>query len=207
MHSSPRPRGRRVSLACLFTLFTALATGCATAPKMFGDRARYSPAFEGYVIAKTDGSDDPAKDARVLLLRDPVTGNKLRCREDVVEWRELYEDVATDRATDSNAAVAAGITGGALLGPLVVVEPIGSLAMVSALSLTDDLYQSLRSASGKELLGKGIALFVGSASPKLPPSSNARSRKIHRSERRTRVTSISASPTPKKARCRARSSL
>jgi hypothetical protein len=88
---------------CLF-----LNAGCASAPAVYGERARFSPAFQGYVMAANDGSDDPGKDDTVLLLRDPVSGEKLRCREHVLEWRELHEDLAVDEIQDHRAAIAAG---------------------------------------------------------------------------------------------------
>jgi len=154
-HSTARASHRCV--VCLLTLFAL--SGCAAAPSTYGNRARYSPAFQGYVMAKNDGSDDPGKNATVLLLRDPVTGNKLRCREDVEQWREVYEDVATDHAHDANASVIAGVTGGILFGPIVFAEPVGSLALASALMATGGLYDSLRSDSGRELLIKAIALY------------------------------------------------
>jgi tetratricopeptide (TPR) repeat protein len=135
------------------------SSGCATAPGVFGDHARYSPAFEGYVMSEDSGSDDPDRHATVLLLRDPLTGNKLRCREDVVQWRELYEDVAVDHVQDENAAVVAGVTGGVLFGPLLVLEPVGGLVLAEALSTTEHLYEALASDTAPQLLAKGIALF------------------------------------------------
>jgi tetratricopeptide (TPR) repeat protein len=152
-------RSFRFRSAAVAALLVSLATGCATAQGTFGNHARYSPAFEGYVMAKEDGSDDPGASATVLLLRDPVTGNKLRCREEVTEWRELYEDVATDHAHDQNAAVAAGITGGAVFGPLLAVQPVGGLVFAEALQATESLYDALKSDTGPELLAKGIGLF------------------------------------------------
>ena len=87
-------------------LAALLSTGCATASSEFGTRARFSPAFQGYVMAADQGSDDPGAQEKVLVLRDPLTGNKLRCREEVVAWRELHEDLAEDRVRDDKAALA-----------------------------------------------------------------------------------------------------
>jgi tetratricopeptide (TPR) repeat protein len=133
--------------------------GCATAPETFGSRARFSPAFQGYVMAPENGSDDPDNDDTVLLLRDPLSGKKLRCREDVVAWRELHEDLATDLVHDENTAVAVGVGTGAIFGPLLVVEPVGGLVLAEAMLTAGVLYDDLSSDDATELLGAGIALF------------------------------------------------
>lgn len=133
--------------------------GCASAPGDYGTKARFSPALQGYVMARDEGSDDPDKDEPVLLLRDPLTGKKLRCREDVTEWRELYEDLAIDRAHDDNVAIAVGVTTGALFGPLLALEPVGGLLLAEAMLTADSLYGDLSSDDATELLAAGIALY------------------------------------------------
>ncbi len=140
-------------------LVAAAGSGCASTSGTYGDRARYSPAFGGYVMAEDNGSDDPGKHDTVLLLRDPVTGTKLRCREDVERWRELYEDVASDQVDDDNAEVAAGIATGATFGPLVAMHPIGALVLAEAMSVSGSFYDALRSDNATELLANGIVLF------------------------------------------------
>lgn len=141
-------------LLCLSSAF-----GCASAPAVYGERARFSPAFQGYVMAANDGSDDPGKDDTVLLLRDPVTGNKLRCREDVLDWREIYEDTAVDQLRDHRASIAAGVTAGALFGPMLAVQPVGGLVVLEALSASGDLYELFRTDSAEKLLAAGIHLY------------------------------------------------
>ena len=140
-------------------LWLSAAIGCASAPAVYGERARFSPAFQGYVMAPNDGSDDPARDETVLLLRDPITGNKLRCREDVLEWRELHEDVATDQLHDHRAAITAGVTAGAIFGPLLALEPVGALVLVEAMSITEGFYDLLRSAAPEELYATATVLY------------------------------------------------
>lgn len=146
------------SLQTALTLALSLS-GCATAPSVFGNQARYSPAFHGYVMAAQNGSDDPSIGDAVLVLRDPVTGNKLRCREDVEQWREVYEDTAEDRVEDDNAATAAGVTAGIFFGAVVAMEPTSSLLVTSTLSLESSLYDLLRSENGPELLAAGVVLY------------------------------------------------
>lgn len=135
-----------------------MTVGCASAPAVYGDRARFSPAFQGYVMASNDGSDDPGRDDTVLLLRDPVTGKKLRCREEVLEWRELHEDIAEDQIHDDRAAIAASITTSVVLGPVAALQPLGSLVVVEAMWTAGLLYDQLRTKSGVELLATGIQL-------------------------------------------------
>jgi len=143
-------------LAMTLPLFLAAIAGCASAPTVYGDRARFSPAFQGYVMARNNGSDDPGTDDVVLLLRDPVAGNKLRCREDVVEWRELYEDVAADRVHDDHAAIAAAVTSGAFFAPMLAVAPVGGLVLAEAMYTGELLYDAFRSANATELLAAAV---------------------------------------------------
>jgi hypothetical protein len=145
-----------IASLCLAALLTI---GCARAPAVFGTRARFSPAFQGYVMAVDNGSDDPGAHDKVVVLRDPLTGNKLRCQKDVIEWRELHEDLAVDRVRDDNAAIAAAVTAGTLFAPLLVVQPIGSAATVEALMATSRLYDTLRSDDATQLLARGIVLY------------------------------------------------
>ncbi|MFO0546930.1 MAG: tetratricopeptide repeat protein [Polyangiaceae bacterium] len=147
-------------LACsTVTTLSIMLGGCATAPSVFGNQARYSPAFHGYVMAAQNGSDDPSIGDTVLVLRDPVSGNKLRCKEDVEAWREVYEDTAVDRVQDDNAALAAGITAGIFFGAVVAMQPTSSLLVTSTLSLEEPLYDLMRSEDGTELLAAGIVLY------------------------------------------------
>ncbi len=135
------------------------ATGCATAPEVYGKQARYSPAFQGYVMAEEGGSDDPDEGDTVLLLRDPLTGDKLHCREDVLQWRELHEDLAVDQVHDENVATGVGITTGVVFAPLLAVQPVGGLVLAEAMVTADMLYADFASANASELLATGISLF------------------------------------------------
>lgn len=139
---------------CLF-----MNAGCASAPAVYGERARFSPAFQGYVMAANDGSDDPGKDDTVLLLRDPVSGDKLRCREHVLEWRELHEDLARDEMHDHRAAIAVGVTSSVIFGPLAALQPLGSVAVLEGAWATHAFYELLRSESAPELVAAGARLY------------------------------------------------
>lgn len=142
-------------------LLCLLATvGCASASSVYGERARFSPAFRGYVMAANDGSDDPAADDTVLLLRDPVTGKKLRCREDVLEWRELHEDLALDEMRDHRAAIAASVTTSVIFGPVIALHPLGGLTVMEAMYSAEGLYNLLRTKSAPELVEAGLRLYA-----------------------------------------------
>lgn len=140
------------------TLSLSLAA-CASAPDTFGTRARFSPAFQGYVMAPDNGSDDPAVDDPVLLLRDPMTGDKIRCKDQVAAFRELHEDLAADAVHDDNVAMGVGITTGAVFAPMVVMAPVGALVLTEAMLTSGTLYDAFDSDTGPELFGMGIELF------------------------------------------------
>jgi tetratricopeptide (TPR) repeat protein len=146
-------------LRLVVAILLSASAGCATAPEVYGTHARYSPAFQGYVMAEEGGSDDPDEGDTVLLLRDPLTGEKLRCREDVLQWRELHEDLAVDRVHDDNVATAVGVTTGVVFGPLLAVQPVGGLVLAEAMMTADTLYSDLSSADATELLASGISLY------------------------------------------------
>ncbi len=154
-----RRRLLQAAQAAVCALAITSGVGCATAPETFGTRARFSPAFGGYVMAPENGSDDPQLGDSVLLLRDPLTGDKLRCREDVVEWREVHEDLATDSVHDENVAVAVGVSTGLVFGPLVAAEPVGALLMAEAMLTAGVLYDDFSSDNASELLAAGIVLY------------------------------------------------
>lgn len=74
--------------ALLLAALLAASSGC-TPTARWGDEARYAPDVRGYVIARPGpprlvGTPAQLGDADVthrILLRDPITGEKLRCRE------------------------------------------------------------------------------------------------------------------------------
>lgn len=153
----------QISALCLFAWLT---TACASAPRDFGTQARFSPAFRGYVMSADRGSDDPGPDERVLVLRDPLTGNKLRCREEVVEWRELHEDLAVDQVHDRNVGIAVAVTTGVVFTPLLAAQPVGGLVLAEALLTGGELYDRFSSDDATKLLAHGIALYNRKRYPK-----------------------------------------
>lgn len=91
---------RRLLLAAASLLFSACAPSAA---QQFGDVARYAPARAGYVIGDGDAA---------VLLRDPVTGEKIRCREDVERLAPALAGVLEDEARDRHARAVAPIAAG-----------------------------------------------------------------------------------------------
>jgi hypothetical protein len=86
----------------------SLAACASTAHGRFGDVARYSPGYAGYVM--NDG------DTKVIL-RDPLTAEKIRCREDLEHAAPALSAALDDVARDRSAHAAAE----AILSPYTVV--------------------------------------------------------------------------------------
>lgn len=53
----PMSLSRTLAIGVLLCL--SALVGCASPPAIYGERARFSPAFRGYVMASNNGSDDP----------------------------------------------------------------------------------------------------------------------------------------------------
>jgi tetratricopeptide (TPR) repeat protein len=84
------------SLACAAIALSANGCGPSTPFARYGGTARYSAHHRGYVITLGDLADAPSPLAQSLLLRDPLTDNKIRCREQLLVWLP-----AQARATDT----------------------------------------------------------------------------------------------------------
>ncbi len=80
-------------------------SGCSAAGR-YGSEARYAPSYRGYVLAPDNGTQDPARDDPVMLLRDPITERKIRCREDLERWIRHYRTKAQDDIHDENCSIA-----------------------------------------------------------------------------------------------------
>ena len=147
---------QRIGFVALILL---VATGCASHAEAFGERARYAPAYRGYVMAPHDGSNDPAVGAAVVVLRDPLTGDKLVCAEQVEAVREIYEDVAAEQLHDERVGLGVGIGMGIVTGGIAGLQPIGAGAVVLGLLTTELLYDGIASDDAEELLEEGVALL------------------------------------------------
>jgi tetratricopeptide (TPR) repeat protein len=146
------------SIFCI-GLFALWACGCATPRESYGRHARYSPAFRGYVMAPESGSDDPSVGDTVVVLRNPLTDGKLRCREEVDEWRAINEDYAADLLHDEHAAIASGVTAVSIFAPLMVLQPLGSLGVAASASTDGLIYEGLKTDDAYTLLTRGVELY------------------------------------------------
>lgn len=111
----------------------ACLAGCAPAAReVLGDVARYSPADAAYVMGE---GPEP------VVLRDPLTGEKLRCRDELERaapaLSDALDDVVHDRrgrlvARASLAPITAVGTAGTMLGRGLLSPAMGVSALVSS---------------------------------------------------------------------------
>jgi tetratricopeptide (TPR) repeat protein len=126
----------------LLVVLAALLGGCITPVTEYGGEARYAPAYRSYVFSGDEKSDDPA--ASVYVLVNPITGDKLRCREDVHRWLGVYQDALTDKAHDANVEIAAGVMFGVATPALAAAPALlallsvpGAIIMVGGLAAVE----------------------------------------------------------------------
>jgi hypothetical protein len=98
-----------VFFSCLL-LLPACAT---TAHERLGDVARYAPAYAGYVM----GDADP------VLLRHPLTHEKIRCREDLAPLAATLTEALEDEVRDRHVRRVADVA----LGPFTLVGRAAAL--------------------------------------------------------------------------------
>ncbi len=79
---------RIVHLVAASAGLASVACGAATPEAKYGDTARYSAHYRSYVITRADLVEPPVLAADVLVLRDPLDGRKIRCREQLADWLE-----------------------------------------------------------------------------------------------------------------------
>jgi hypothetical protein len=127
---------------CVAALIAASA-GCAPA-RQWGTEARYAPEVRGYFIGH---AIQPSLLHPTKLLRDPATGKKLRCREQLEPYLGPITDEVATRAHDSNASLA------------TLLVTMGVLLPVSAAGVTFG-------GAGEDLLtiGEGFGLLLSSPS-------------------------------------------
>lgn len=90
----------------------------------FGDKARYASDYRGYVIGDPDHRNLLV--GEVIVLRDPVTRRKLRCREEVLPRLQRATESLSRYAREDNAAA------GSLSGLLPFSAPGVGLMMVGS---------------------------------------------------------------------------
>ncbi|APR86168.1 Hypothetical protein A7982_11517 [Minicystis rosea] len=93
----------------LWLASSLLLPACApTAHQRFGDVAHYAPSHAAYVVGEGDD---------LVVLRDPITTEKIRCREDLARFAPAVADALEDDARDRHARRASAIG----MGPFTAV--------------------------------------------------------------------------------------
>ncbi len=101
----------------LFSAFGLLLAACApTARAKLGNVAHYAPAYHGYVIGN-EQSAERSPSNELLLLRDPVTERKIRCREELERAAPVLAEVLEARVHDDYWASASPL----IMLPVTVV--------------------------------------------------------------------------------------
>jgi hypothetical protein len=130
----------------LIVAVALFVTGCAAATpeSKYGHTAAYSPVYRAYVLTKADLSKGAAGSAspgpggpEVLLLRDPLTDDKIRCREQLVGWLDAQAR-ATDTEVRSNYDMNRSLV---IMGPftLATAAVLMPVVVLGGLSLTPHL--------------------------------------------------------------------
>jgi tetratricopeptide (TPR) repeat protein len=133
----------------LFGLAVA-AAGCGTPEMRYGHTARYSPYHRGYVVTRADLTHAPPSSMAVLVLRDPLTDDKIRCREQLLPWLG-----GQGRATDATVRVENDVERSAfVLLPLSIVASAG--LMVGVVAIAPGL---IAAPSETAYYEKGVAAF------------------------------------------------
>lgn len=126
-----------------------LLSACApTAHERFGDVARYAPRYAGYVIGDID--DDP------VLLRDPVTSEKIRCREDLERVAPALADTLEDVSRDRHARVVSSVA----LGPFTLTGRALMMAAAGLVYPMNQLDEAFVSTQPRRLYAKARDAFM-----------------------------------------------
>jgi tetratricopeptide (TPR) repeat protein len=144
------------ALLLVLVVVASLSAAC-TPTARWGNEAFYSAAHRSYVIAAERQGEHPEVGADAIVLFDPVSGDKLVCREDVLEVLAAHATAASDVVELDNAALASGLltepvsglAGAAILAGLLVFE----LTMLPAYAATDDAQDHLE--AGEEAVDEG----------------------------------------------------
>ena len=129
-------------------LFALPLLGCApTAHDRLGDLAHYAPAFAGYVA----GSG-----AELVILRDPITSEKIRCREDLERVARAVAAAAEDGLHDRHARRVADAT----FAPLTLFNRAAMMVGTGALFPAAAIVDVSVSANRRDLYLGARELFI-----------------------------------------------
>lgn len=142
------------------TLVALGPLGClGSGEAQYGDVAQYSPVYRAYVVTKEDsrnagnaGGTAVAPSGNVLVLRDPITLDKLRCRESLPPWMD-----AQGRGADVNVRLQGSVRNtGIAMSPFVVV---GAVVGGALLAVGFAPYFLAHPPSGDNWYDRGTAFF------------------------------------------------
>lgn len=137
---------------CSFAL--AVLVGCSPADR-YGSQIRYAPSFRAYVLAPETGSDDPVTEDAIVL-RDPITQQKIRCREHLEKWVDAYRRDAHDRLHDEAWEIASPI----VMAPATVVAAAALDVLMISISVAELPYQIARSEDGAGVYERAETAFA-----------------------------------------------
>jgi len=146
----------RIAAGSLFWATIATTTGCASGPTRFGDSARYDATVRAYVLAPEHGPDEEVDRRQIVILGDPLTGEKLRCREQLEPWLALQRAVASDGLHDENVAI----------GSIVAMSPfvaVGSAIIILGVVVASPAFVPIAagsSSSSYALYERGTELLA-----------------------------------------------
>ncbi|MFT3770383.1 MAG: hypothetical protein QM820_33565 [Minicystis sp.] len=131
-----------VGISCL------LLSACApTAHERFGDVARYAPRHAGYVVGD---DDDP------VILRDPVTAEKIRCRADLERVAPALADSLEDAARDRHARTVSQVA----LGPFTLAGKAAGMVAAGLLYPVLKFDEIFASAQPRQIYVKAREAFL-----------------------------------------------
>ena len=126
----------------------ALAGCTPTAQERFGDVARYAPSYGAYVI----GADDD-----VLVLRDPVSSEKIRCKNDLERAAPALAAALDDAVRDRHARKVAPIA----LAPITLTVGAAELLGLGLWSPAEAFAEGVAPPQPRGVYDAGRAAFLG----------------------------------------------
>lgn len=127
------------------------ALGC-TPQERFGKEAFYSPAHRGYVLARESYRHRPLPGTEVVVLTDPLTGTKIKCREGLEPYLEPIVHSTSEQVSRENTTLVSAI----VLAPVVGVGVDFAIAGLSVASLAQ-LPEMLRFTSPDSHVEMGLS--------------------------------------------------
>ena len=139
----------------LIFMLVVVGTGCS-AQARYGNEIRYAPSYRSYVLAAPEATDDPDPDDGGIVLRDPITKRKLRCRQDLERWLEPYRQKTLDDVHDEHWTIASII----IMAPATTVAALATDAFELSFGVAMLPYGLARSEDGLSIYERGVEAFA-----------------------------------------------